>query len=160
MVRVKAAAFGVMCRAIARGWSVAVVQYLKSGEWSVGEEKVGRQLGVDWWALGEGFTWDSDDLSVDEAIAVKAWEQAKLVINTGDHQLVILDEVTYPMNWGWIDVDDVLATIRDRPKNVSIICTGRSASDALIEIADTVTEMRPIKHAYEAGIAAKRGLDY
>ncbi len=153
-------AFGMMCRGVARGWNVAVIQYLKSGSWSVGEEKVGRQLGVDWWALGEGFTWDSEDLSVDQAVAAEAWKHAKATIEAGEHELVILDEITYVMNWGWIDADDVLATIAGRPPKVSIICTGRDASDALIDLADTVTEMRHVKHAYDSGIAAKRGLDY
>lgn len=153
-------AFGMMCRAVARGWNVAVVQYLKSGSWSVGEEKVGRQLGVDWWALGEGFTWDSDDLSVDQGVAMEAWRHAKATIEAGEHELVILDEITYPMNWEWIDADEVIATIANRPPKVNVICTGRDASDALIELADTVTEMRHVKHAYDKGIAAKRGLDY
>ncbi len=153
-------AFGMMCRGIARGWNVAVIQFLKSGDWQVGEEKIGRRLGVDWFALGGGFTWDSDDLNVDIAVANDAWATAKGVIEAGEHQLVILDEITYLMNWGWIDVDDVLATLANRPEQTSIITTGRDASDALIELADTVTEMRQIKHAYEAGVAAKRGIDY
>jgi cob(I)alamin adenosyltransferase len=154
------AAFGVMLRALARDWAVAVVQFLKSGEWRTGEEKIGRQLGVHWFALGEGFTWESDDLSQDEAVAREAWRRAKELILGGEHRLVVLDEITYPMNWGWIDTDDVLATIRDRPPHVNIVATGRDAPAALIELADTVTEMRSVKHAYERGIAAKKGIDY
>jgi len=154
------AAFGVMLRALARGWNVAVVQFLKSGEWKVGEEKLGRQLGVDWWSLGEGFTWNSADLDEDQAVANEAWRHAKAVIEAGEHQLVIIDELTYPMNWGWIDLDDVIATIRDRPAHVHMVVTGRDAPDQLIEIADTVSEMRKVKHAFDAGILAQRGLDY
>ena len=90
-----------------------------------------RQLGVDWWAMGEGFTWDSEDLTLDQAVAAGAWAHAKALIQAGDHQLVVLDEVTYPINWGWIDVDDVLATIRDRPSHVNVVCTGRNAPEAL-----------------------------
>src|SRR5262245_65796676 len=112
------AAFGVVIRGVARHWKVAVVQFLKSGEWHVGEEDIARRLGVDWWAMGEGFTWDSDDLSEDQAVAAGAWAKAKELITAGDHQLVVLDEVTYPVNWGWIDIDEVLATIRDRPDHV------------------------------------------
>ncbi|MEZ5279865.1 MAG: cob(I)yrinic acid a,c-diamide adenosyltransferase [Acidimicrobiales bacterium] len=153
-------AFGMMCRGVARGWNVAVLQFLKSGEWQVGEETVGRQLGVEWHALGEGFTWDSDDLSVDKAVAAEAWAKARSVIEAGRHEMVILDEITYLMNWGWIDADEVIRAIVNRPPDVNIIATGRDASEALIEIADTVTEMRQIKHAYESGIAAKRGIDY
>jgi cob(I)alamin adenosyltransferase len=154
------AAFGTVMRAIARGWKVGVIQFLKSGEWSVGEEKVARDLGVDWWALGDGFTWDSEDMSQSRAIAYEAWSKAREVIASGEYQLVVLDEITYPINWGWIPVDEVLKTIRNRPEKVSIIITGRDAPKQIVELADTVTEMRKVKHAFDAGIAAKRGIDY
>lgn len=154
------AAWGVMIRALARGWKVAVVQFVKSGEWKVGEEKIGRQLGAEWWAIGEGFTWLSDDLDRDQAVAQAAWEHAKAVIQGGEHQVVILDEITYPINWGWIDGDDVAATLAERPANVSVVATGRNAPDSLLAVADTVTEMRKVKHAYDAGIMARKGLDY
>jgi cob(I)alamin adenosyltransferase len=153
-------AFGVMIRSVARGWPVAVIQLIKSGAWNVGEEKVGRQLGVDWWAIGEGFTWESSDLTQDEAVAREAWAHAKSVIAAGEHRLVILDEVTYPMTWGWIDTDDVVETIRARPEKVNIVATGRDAPQPLIDIADTVTEMRMVKHAYERGITAMKGIEY
>ena len=154
------AAFGTVLRALAREWRVAVVQFLKSGEWHVGEEKIARDLGVDWLAMGEGFTWDSDDLTEDEAVARAAWDRAADLIRTGEHKLVVLDEITYPMNWGWIDTDAVVGVIRDRPSDVNIIATGRDAPAALVEIADTVTEMRKVKHAFDAGIVAKKGIDY
>ena len=154
------AAMGVVVRGVGRGWSVAVIQFLKSGNWHTGEEKVCRQLGVDWWAMGEGFTWDSADLSVDQAVSAGAWARAKEVIAAGAHQLVVLDEVTYPLNWGWIDADDLLATIRDRPSHVNVVCTGRNAPDALVDLADTVTDMGERKHAYKQGIRAKKGIDY
>ena len=154
------AAFGVVMRAIARGWRVAVVQFLKSGEWHVGEEDVARRLGVEWWAFGAGFTWDSRDLGEDEAVAREAWAHAKALIRAGEHRLVVLDEITYPMMGGWIDTGDVVATIRDRPGDVSIVATGRDAPAELVDVADTVTEMRKIKHAYDAGIVAKKGIDY
>ena len=154
------AAFGMMLRALARDWRVAVVQFLKSGDWHTGEEQIARQLSVDWRAIGEGFTWDSADLSEDEAVARRAWDEAATLIRAGEHRLVVLDEITYPLNWGWLDLDETLATIRDRPADVNVVATGRDAPDALIELADTVTEMRSIKHAYDRGIAAKKGLDY
>jgi len=154
------AAFGIVMRAVARDWPVAVVQFLKSGEWHVGEEDVARRLGVEWLALGTGFTWDSTNLTQDQAVAQEAWARAKGIIQAGEHRLVVLDEITYPMMGGWIDTDDVVATIRDRPPQVSIVATGRDAPDALIDVADTVTEMRKIKHAYDAGILAKKGIDY
>jgi cob(I)alamin adenosyltransferase len=154
------AAFGVMVRAIARGWNVAVVQFVKSGDWKVGEEQVGRNLGVTWVNAGDGFTWDSNDLEHDKALAREGWATAAEIIRAGDHHLVILDELTYHLNWGWVDADDVVATLVDRPRTVSVIVTGRDASEALIAAADTVTEMRKVKHAYDEGIAAKRGIDY
>lgn len=154
------AAFGTVMRAIARGWKVAVVQFLKSGEWSVGEEKVARELGVDWWALGDGFTWDSENMDESRAIAAEAWRRAREVIESGEYQLVVLDEVTYPINWGWIPLDEVVAVIGGRPEKVTLILTGRDAPEAIVAIADTVTEMRKVKHAFDAGIGAKRGIDY
>jgi cob(I)alamin adenosyltransferase len=154
------AAFGTAMRAVARGWKVAVIQFLKSGEWSVGEEKVGRQIGVDWWAMGDGFTWDSESMEESEAIAREAWTRTKEMIGSGDYQLIVLDEVTYPINWGWIDVDEVLAAIRDRPPRLNLILTGRDAPARLIEVADTVTEMRKVKHAFDRGVVARRGIDY
>jgi len=154
------AAVGVMVRGVARGWKVAVVQFLKSGQWKTGEEKIGNQLGVDWFALGEGFTWDSEDLSLDQAVALEAWNRSKALIDAGEHTLVILDEITYPLNWGWIPADEVYETIRARPEKVNVVCTGRNAPLELIELADTVTEMTEVKHAYQQGIRAKKGIDY
>ncbi len=155
------AAFGTVVRAVARGWPVAVVQFLKSGKWQVGEERVCReQLGVEWFSIGEGFTWESEDLSEDEAVARHAWETAARIIAAGAHRLVVLDEITYPMTWGWIDTDAVVAAIADRPAGVNVICTGRDAPAALVEIADTVTEMVKRKHAYDTGVLAMKGIDY
>ena len=154
------AAFGVMLRALALDWKVAVVQFIKSSDWKVGEEKIGRQLGVDWHAFGDGFTWDSDNIENDKAHARAGWAQAKAIIEAGDHQLVILDEITYLCTWGWVEIDDVVAAVRERPYHVNIVLTGRDAPQALIDVADTVTEMTEVKHAYQAGIRAKRGIDY
>ncbi len=155
------AAFGVVVRAVAREWPVAVVQFLKSGEWQVGEEKVCRdRLGVDWWALGDGFTWESTDLSRDQAEAQAAWAHARATIDAGRHRLVVLDELTYPMNWGWIDTGEVIATIQGRPDKVNVVCTGRDAPEALVDAADTVTEMRKVRHAYDTGVLAIKGIDY
>ena len=154
------AAFGVMVRAVARGWPAVVVQFVKSGAWNVGEEKVGRQLGVDWYNVGDGFTWDSADLEHDKALARQGWETAAALIAAGDHRLVILDEITYLCTWGWIDSADVAATIRGRPQHVNVVITGRDAPEELIDVADTVTEMRKVKHAYDRGISAIRGIEY
>jgi cob(I)alamin adenosyltransferase len=155
------AAFGVVVRGVARGWSVGVVQFLKSGRWQVGEEQVCRdRLGVDWFAIGEGFTWDSADLTEDEAVARAAWAHARSLIEEGAHRLVVLDEVTYPMQWGWIDADEVVEVIAGRPQTVNVVCTGRDAPAALVAVADTVTEMRKVKHVYDTGVLAMKGIDY
>lgn len=154
------AAFGTAMRAVARGWKVGVVQFLKSGGWSVGEEKVGREIGLDWWSLGDGFTWDSEDMDESTAIAREAWSRATELINSGDYQLLVLDEITYPINWGWIELDDVVDVIAGRPEKLNLILTGRDAPTELVEIADTVTEMVKVKHAYDRGVIARRGIDY
>jgi cob(I)alamin adenosyltransferase len=154
------AAMGLMLRAVSAGWKVAVVQFLKSGKWHTGEEAAGKALGVDWWSLGDGFTWDSRDMDRTEAVAREAWLAAVGLIREGRHRLVVLDEITYPMNWGWIDTRDVVETIRSRPADVSIVATGRDAPADLREIADTITEMRAEKHAFDEGIAAMRGIEF
>jgi cob(I)alamin adenosyltransferase len=154
------AAFGVMVRALARDWPVAVVQFVKSGDWKVGEEVIGRRLGVDWRNVGDGFTWDSNDLTHDQELARDGWRQAAELITAGEHRLVILDELTYLLTWGWVPIDDVVRVLRDRPSSVNVVVTGRDCPQAIIDIADTVTEMKNIKHAYDSGIAATRGIDY
>ena len=154
------AAFGVVMRGVARDWKVCVVQFIKSGKWKVGEEKVARRLGVDWLKGGDGFTWESPDLDQSEGRARAAWQLAAAAITGGEYQLVVLDEITYPMNWGWIDGNEVVETIRNRPDRVNIVATGRDAPAELVEVADTVTEMVKVKHAYDRGIRARRGLDF
>ena len=154
------AAFGTAQRAVARGWKVCVIQFLKSGRWRTGEEELGRKLGVDWNPLGDGFTWDAEDLEASRAKAEAAWAAARRVLGSGDYQLVVLDELTYPMNWGWIDTAEVAAAIRDRSEAVNVVATGRDAPPELVEVADTVTEMRKLRHAYDSGVMARRGIDY
>ncbi len=154
------AAFGVMLRALARDWRVAVVQFIKSGDWKVGEESIGRNLGVDWFSVGDGFTWDSTDLDHDAELARQGFATAAAIIAAGEHHLVVLDELTYLCTWGWVSVDDVVAVVKARPAHVNVMITGRDAPEALVDLADTVTEMRNVKHAYDSGIAAKRGIDY
>jgi cob(I)alamin adenosyltransferase len=154
------AAFGVLLRALARDWRVCVIQFIKSDRWKVGEEQVARQLGVEWLKGGDGFTWESPDLEQSEGRAAAAWQLAAAAIGGGEHQLVVLDEVTYPMNWGWIDTAAVVEAIRSRPAHVNVVATGRNAPAALIEVADTVTEMVKIRHVYDRGVRARRGIDF
>jgi cob(I)alamin adenosyltransferase len=154
------AAFGVVLRGLARGWRVSVIQFVKSDRWKVGEERICRELGVDWAQTGDGFSWMSNDLERSRALAGAAWQLARETLAAGEHQLVVLDEITYPINWGWIDGGEVAAALRDRPEHVNVIATGRDAPAELLEVADTVTEMRKVRHAYDRGVRAKRGLDF
>jgi cob(I)alamin adenosyltransferase len=154
------AAFGVVMRALARGWRVCVIQFIKSGEWKVGEKQIARQLGVDWLEGVDGFSWESKDLDMSSAHAAAAWELAASAIASGAYQLIVLDEITYPMNWNWINGEAVIEAIRSRPASVNIVATGRNAPTALIEAADTVTEMVKIRHAFDRGIRARRGIDF
>jgi cob(I)alamin adenosyltransferase len=153
-------AFGVMLRAIARGWRVMVVQFIKSEKWQTGERKMADQLGIDWITGGDGFTWESDDMEATAEAARDAWSRAAEIISAGQHDLVILDEATYPVTFGWVPVDDVVETIEARPEGVNVIITGRDADQALIDLADTVTEMKKVKHAFDEGIQARKGLDF
>ena len=143
-----------------RGWRVSVIQFVKSDQWKVGEEEVCRRLGVEWARTGDGFSWLSDDLERSAALAKAAWELAKETIRAGEHQLVVLDEITYPINWGWIPAEEVAQVLRERPERVNVIATGRDAPPELIEVADTVTEMTKVRHAYDQGVRAKRGIDF
>ena len=154
------AAMGVALRALARGWHVLVVQFVKSGDWRSGEQEMLQRLGADWRAIGDGFSWDSEDLEASAGLAREAWAAAAAALAGGTHEVVVLDEVTYPMTWGWLDSDAVVAAIAGRHERVSVVATGRDALPALVDVADTVTEMRNVKHAFEAGILAKRGIDY
>jgi len=154
------AAMGTALRALERGWKVCVVQFIKSEKWKSGEARLLQDLGADWHSMGDGFTWDSEDLERSAEVARAAWSVAKEAIMSGNYRLVVLDEVTYPINWGWVRGDDVAASIASRPPEVNIFITGRDAPAALIELADTVTDMRNQKHAYQAGIRATKGIDF
>jgi cob(I)alamin adenosyltransferase len=154
------AALGTAFRASGRGWRVCVIQFLKDERWKTGEQEAAKKLGIDWWALGDGFTWDSTDLDATQAKARAAWDAAKAAIAGGEYKLVVLDEATYPITWGWIDEPEVLDTIRQRPAHVNVIVTGRDATAGLTALADTVTEMTKRKHAFDSGVAALRGIDF
>jgi len=154
------AAMGTVLRALGRGWAVYVLQFVKSGKWNSGEVRLLTDLGAEWHTMGDGFSWEVDDLERSADIARSGWAMAKEAIASGRYQLVVLDEVTYPVNWGWIDGKDVAQAISGRPAKVNIFLTGRDAPGPLVDVADTVTEMHNVKHAYEAGIRAAKGIDF
>ena len=154
------AAFGVMVRGWARGWTVGVVQFVKGGKWKTGERKLAEELGIEWHTLGDGFTWESTDLERTAELGRQAWKLAAEKLSSGDYDLLILDELTYTMTYGWVDAAEVAAAIRDRAPHTSVVATGRDAPDELVDVADTVTEMRKVKHAYDAGISALKGIEF
>jgi len=153
-------AFGVMARGWARGWNVGVVQFVKSGKWQTGERKLADHLGVEWHTLGDGFTWESTDLDETASKGRHAWEVAKDKLTSGRYDLLIFDEITYIVKYGWVGAAEVAGGIRDRAPATHVVMTGRDAAPELIEVADTVTEMRKVKHAYDEGIRAKKGIEY
>ncbi len=154
------AAFGVMARGWARGWNVGVVQFVKGGKWKTGERKLADHLGIEWHTLGDGFTWESTDLDETAAKGRHAWEVAREKLASGDYQLLILDELTYAAKYGWVPASEIVVGLRARALKTNVVITGRDAPDELVEIADTVTEMRKVKHAYDAGIKAIKGIEY
>lgn len=154
------AAFGVLARGWARGWRVGVVQFIKGGEWKTGERKLADHLGIEWHTLGDGFTWESTDLDETAAKGRHAWQVAREKLASGTYQLLVLDELTYAVKYGWVDVADVVAGVQGRAPTTNVVITGRDAPAELVEIADTVTEMRKVKHAYDRGITAIKGIEY
>ncbi len=154
------AAFGIMVRSWARGWNVSVIQFVKGGKWKIGERKLADQIGIEWHCLGDGFTWESKDLDETAAKGRHAFEQAKTKLASGNYEMVILDEITYIVKYGWVPVDEVVSAIKGRAPKTNVVMTGRYAPQELIDIADTVTEMKKIKHVYDTGVKAKKGIEY
>src|ERR1700736_6407207 len=154
------AAFGVMGRGWARGWTVGVVQFVKGGKWQTGERKLADHLGIEWHTLGDGFTWEATDLDETAAKGRHAWDVARQKLASGDYDLLILDELTYAVKYGWVAAEDIVAGVTERAPKTNGVITGRDAAPELVAMADTVTEMRKIKHAYDQGIVAKKGIEY
>ena len=153
-------ALGVTMRAWGRGWSICWLQFIKSTTSHYGETRAAAAMGIETIPLGDGFTWLSKDIEKDKALAREGWALAREKIESGRYDLVVLDEITYPVTYGWLDVEEVVAAVRDRPADVDVILTGRDAAPALVELADLVTEMTEVKHPYQSGIKAQPGIDY
>lgn len=154
------ASMGVLARGWARGWNCCVVQFLKSEKWKAGERKLADHLGIEWYTLGDGFTWESTDLDETAAKGRHAWGVAAAKIASGEYDLVVLDEATYIVRYEWLPVGDLVGVIAARPARTNVVMTGRYAPTELIDIADTVTEMTKVKHAMDAGIGARKGIEY
>lgn len=152
-------AFGMAARALGHGMQVGVAQFIK-GRTDTGEEGFfRRQPGVVWHVLGEGFTWETQNLARDTETAQHAWAVARELLRDPSLGVVVLDELTYPLKYGWLSIETILEDLTSRPPMQHVVITGRAAPDALIEAADTVTELRDIKHAFRAGIRAQKGID-
>lgn len=154
------AALGLAVRAHGRGESVRFFQFMKVGVARFGEHRAFDRLGIPLEGLGDGFSWKSKDLGQSAALARAGWQLAAEAIAGGGHFLVVLDEVTYPINYGWVALTEVVAALRSRPAHVHVLITGRRCPEELIAIADTVTEMKAIKHAFQSGIPAQRGIEH
>lgn len=154
-------AFGMVMRALGYGQKVAVIQFIK-GEQLSGEEIYLKEHcpQVTFYQMGTGFTWDTQDRSADIAAAQRTWAVARPLLQDAGVDLVVLDELTYMIAFNYLDEAEIIAAIRDRPVNQSVVVTGRGGGKALQEIMDTVSEVKEIKHAYRAGIKARRGVDY
>jgi cob(I)alamin adenosyltransferase len=154
------AALGMLLRAWGRGMKVVMLSFIKAETSNYGEERAARRLGIEMIPLGGGFTWLSKDLDKDRALAQRCWALCKQKIDSGDYDIVVLDEITYPLNFGWLDLDEVIETLERRPKDLHVVLTGRDAPRRLIDYADLVTEMREVKHPFNAGIKAQPGVDF
>jgi len=167
------AAFGMALRGWNAGWSIGVFQFVKSAKWQVGEEAAFRALGelhattgaggpVEWHKMGEGWSWArKQGTAEDHAVAAaEGWAEIARRLAAQTHDVYVLDEFTYPLDWGWVATDEVVATLRDRPGRQHVIITGRRAPAALVEAADLVVEMTKIKHPMDAGQKGQRGIEW
>jgi cob(I)alamin adenosyltransferase len=154
------AALGILMRAWGRNMKVCILQFFKHKKANWGEEKAAKRMGVEMIPLGEGFTWKHKDLERYRKLTAEAWQVCKEKILSGYYDIVILDEIIYAFKYGWLDINEVLDTLRQRDPRLHVILTGRDAPEALIEFADLVTEMRLIKHPFEQGIKAQRGIEF
>jgi cob(I)alamin adenosyltransferase len=154
------AALGLVLRSLGRGFRPRIFQFMKHERAAFGEHRALERLGVPIEGLGDGFSWRSRDLERSAELAREGWARAAEAVASGAWDLVVLDEVTYPLNFGWFDLDEVLEVLRARPRNVHVVLTGRDAPQALVAFADTVTEMKKVKHAYEAGVPAQKGMEH
>ena len=167
------AAFGMALRAWNQGWSVGVFQFVKSAKWRIGEQTALETLAdlhakdgvggpIEWHKMGSGWSWSRRQGSADDhaAEAAEGWQEIKRRLAADTHRLYVLDEFTYPINWGWVDIDDVVQTLSDRPGNQHVVITGRRADPKLLEIANLVTEMTKVKHPMDDGQKGQRGIEW
>ncbi|EAA8874846.1 cob(I)yrinic acid a,c-diamide adenosyltransferase [Salmonella enterica] len=153
------AAFGTATRAVGHGKTVGVAQFIK-GQWDNGEYNTLHPLGVEFHIMGTGFTWETQNREADILAATAVWQEGKRMLADPAYDLVVLDELTYMLAYHYLDTQEVIAAVRNRPAQQSVIVTGRGCHTQLLELADTVSELRPVKHAFDSGIQAQAGIDW
>ncbi len=155
------AAIGLMLRMIGRGRNTAMVQFIK-GAWETGERRVLEGFGaqVEWHTMGEGFTWETQDRARDVAACRRAWEIARTLLAREDLSLLVLDELNIALRYEYLTLDEVLEAVARRPPMMHVVITGRNAKPGLVEAADLVTEMTPVKHHFAAGVKAQEGIEF
>jgi cob(I)alamin adenosyltransferase len=155
------AAIGTLLRAWGHGMRTCVIQFIKREGVLSGEALAAERLGIEWHQMGTGFTWESDDLEECAEKARDGWSLAQERISSAAYDLVILDEFTYPLSYGWLDVAEVVSWLEARkPQSLHLIITGRDAPGPIVELADLVTEMRNVRHPYDYGVAAQKGIEF
>ncbi|MFM2478394.1 cob(I)yrinic acid a,c-diamide adenosyltransferase [Celerinatantimonas sp. MCCC 1A17872] len=151
--------FGTIARAVGHGQNAAVVQFIK-GNWECGERELLSAHGVEFVVMATGFTWETQNKEADKASAQQVWQQAKVMLTNPNLDVVLLDELTYMISYHYLELEEVVAAILQRPQQMSVIITGRGAHRRLIEIADTVSEIQSRKHAFDSGLKARKGIDW
>ncbi len=151
--------FGTVTRAVGHGLKAGVIQFIK-GTWSCGERNILEQFGVDFHVMATGFTWETQNKEADTAAAKLVWESAKQMLASDEYDLVLLDELTYMVAYHYLDLEDVLQALQNRPLHQHVVITGRGCHRSILDIADTVSEVRNVKHAFESGIKAQKGIDW
>ena len=152
--------FGTVLRAIGHGQKAGVVQFIKGSKWECGEMNILKQFAVQHHLMGTGFTWETQSTKTDLAAAKVAWQRSKEMLSDETLDIVLLDEMTYMVKYGYIELDEIIEALNNRPKMQHVLITGRACHRRLIELADTVSEVQPIKHAFKAGVKAQKGLDW
>ncbi len=153
------AAFGTAARAIGHNMKVGVIQFIK-GIWENGERNLLERNGAEFHVMATGFTWNTQDKETDTREAQRVWQKGKNMLSDPSVDLVVLDELTYMVPYGYLELDEILTALKNRPINQSVIITGRACHREILELADTVSELRPVKHAFDEGIQAQKGIDW
>ncbi|HHK8461868.1 TPA: cob(I)yrinic acid a,c-diamide adenosyltransferase [Vibrio parahaemolyticus] len=151
--------FGTVARAVGHGLKCSVAQFIK-GTWDNGERNLLEKLGVEFQVMATGFTWETQNKTADTEAAQLVWKECKRMLQDDSIDVILFDELTYMVSYGYIDLDEVVEALNNRPKMQSVVITGRGAHRTLIEMADTVSEVKNVKHAFESGVKALKGVDW